>query len=53
MSSEKAQELSSLKQGSGSVCDYAIRFGTLAGDSGGDSGGIAGGTRLPSMIFFF
>ena len=25
MSREKAQELSSLKQGSGSVCDYAIR----------------------------
>uniref|UniRef100_A0A671YIT6 Gypsy retrotransposon integrase-like protein 1 n=1 Tax=Sparus aurata TaxID=8175 RepID=A0A671YIT6_SPAAU len=31
---EKAQELSSLKQGSSSVCDYAIRFRTLAVESG-------------------
>ena len=35
-SREKAQELSSLKQGSGSVCDYAIRFRTLAAGSGWD-----------------
>ncbi|KAK0151824.1 hypothetical protein N1851_006805 [Merluccius polli] len=33
-SREKAQELSSLKQGSGSVCDFAIRFRTLAAESG-------------------
>lgn len=31
---EKAQELSSLKQGSGSVCDYAISFRSLAVESG-------------------
>ena len=31
---ENAQELSSLKQGSGLVCDYAIRFRTLAAESG-------------------
>lgn len=31
---EKAQELSRLKQGGDSVCDYAIRFRTLATESG-------------------
>ena len=31
---EKAQELSTLKQGNGSVCDYAIQFRTLAAESG-------------------
>ena len=34
---EKAQELSRLKQGSDSVCDYAIRFRTLAVESGWNS----------------
>ncbi|KAF0040321.1 hypothetical protein F2P81_006219 [Scophthalmus maximus] len=34
---EKAQELSGMKQGSGSVCDYAIRFHTLAVESGWNS----------------
>ena len=32
-SREKAPELSSLKQGSGSVCDYTIHFRTLAAES--------------------
>lgn len=31
---EKARELSDLRQGGGSVCDYAIRFWTLAAESG-------------------
>ena len=31
---EKARELSDIKQGMDSVCDYAIRFRTLATDSG-------------------
>ncbi len=31
---EKARELSSIRQGNDSVCDYAIRFRTLATDSG-------------------
>lgn len=31
---EKARELSGIKQGMDSVCDYAIRFRTLATDSG-------------------
>ena len=31
---EKAEELSNLRQGSRSVCDYGIRFCTLAGESG-------------------
>ena len=31
---EKAQELSTLKQGKDSVCDYAIQFHTLAAESG-------------------
>ena len=31
---EKAQELSTLKQGRDSVCDYAIHFRTLAAESG-------------------
>ena len=31
---EKARELSGLTQGSGSVCDYAIHFRTLAAESG-------------------
>ena len=31
---ERAQELSRLKQGSNSVCDYAIHFRTLAAESG-------------------
>ncbi|KAF0022422.1 hypothetical protein F2P81_025334 [Scophthalmus maximus] len=34
---EKAQELSRLTQGSGSVCDYAIRFRTLAVEGGWNS----------------
>ena len=33
-SREKAQELSTLKQGKDSVCDYAIHFHTLAAESG-------------------
>ena len=33
-SREKAQELSTLKQGNASVCDYAIHFRTLAAESG-------------------
>ena len=32
-SREKAQELSTLKQGRDSVCDYAIHFCTLAAES--------------------
>ena len=31
---EKAQELSSIRQGNDSVCDYAIHFRTLAAESG-------------------
>ena len=31
---ERARKLSSIKQGKDSVCDYAIRFRTLAADSG-------------------
>lgn len=31
---EEAKELSGLRQGSGSVCDYAIHFRTLAAESG-------------------
>ena len=31
---EKAQELRGLRQGSTSVCDYAIHFRTLAAESG-------------------
>ena len=31
---EKARELSGLRQGQESVCDYAIRFRTLAAESG-------------------
>lgn len=34
---EKAQELSGLRQGSGSVCDYAICFHTLVAESGWNS----------------
>lgn len=34
---EKAQELTGLRQGKGSVCDYAIRFCTLAAVSGWNS----------------
>ena len=34
---EKPQELSGLRQGSGSVCDYAICFRTLAAESGWNS----------------
>ena len=33
-SREKAQELSNLKQGKDSICDYAIHFCTLAAESG-------------------
>ena len=33
-SREKAQELSTLKQGKNSVCDYAIHFRMLAAESG-------------------
>ena len=33
-SREKAQELSSIRQGNDSVCDYAIHFRTLAAESG-------------------
>ena len=33
-SREKAQELSTLRQGKDSVCDYAIHFRTLAAESG-------------------
>ena len=33
-SREKAQELSTLRQGKDSVCDYAIHFHTLAAESG-------------------
>lgn len=31
---EKAREMSGLMEGGGSVCDYAIRFCTLAAESG-------------------
>ncbi|RVE68626.1 hypothetical protein OJAV_G00093590 [Oryzias javanicus] len=43
---DKARELTVIRQGGDSVCDYAIRFRTLAAESGWNSGGA----NLDSLI---
>ncbi|KAK0139622.1 Retrotransposon-derived protein PEG10 [Merluccius polli] len=44
---EKAQELSGLRQGKDSVCDYAIRFRTLSAESGWNSTALYDGLAAP------